>query len=160
MRVLLQDKKRLALVLFVVWVLFMAPSMFILLRERQRTAQSPEGRLLSREDAVTKVLENYIRPTDDHPMIARVWPQPLTPNDSVSGAFEDEAYRPGGSEWFVWIDDAPGAFFSHPTRYVFVDRSNGSVRVLPVNEAPLLNGEPMWESAEKALDSSLQIFNN
>ena len=94
------------------------------------------------------MLAEVISPTPDHPLIVRVWREPLSAGDEIGGEFDDEVRRSETAEWFFWIDDAPGAFFSHPVRYAFVGGAADAVSVVDAGDVPLLNGEPMWETPE------------
>ena len=115
---------------------------------------------ISKEAAIAQVLAEVIIPSDDHPMVARIWTTPLSTGDELRGSFDDESRRTPAPEWFVWIDDAPGAFFSHPVRYIFVDRATGSIEVREASEVPLLNDEPMWDTPDDFANSSYIVFDN
>gem|GEM_PF-1303206 len=46
--------------------------------------------------------------------------------------------------WFFWIDLEPYARYSHPTRFVLIDASDGSHVVHDEGWWPVLNGESLW----------------
>jgi len=53
-------------------------------------------------------------------------------------------YTIEGPAWFFWIDLEPYARYSHPTRFVLVDASDGSYVVHDEGWWPVLNGELLW----------------
>jgi len=117
---------------------------------------------LSRDDAAAKVLSDVITDNPGHDMVARMWNETLKPGDVIGDDFSDpaEGRTTTEEEWFVWIDDAPYAFFSHPVRYVFINRATGAIEVRNADEVPFLNGAPMWSTPEEFQDQSFWIFDN
>ena len=116
--------------------------------------------LLSREQAIQIALDQHIYPSDDHQMVALLWPEPITPSDEIRGAYDDVGFQPTNESWFVWIDDDPFAYFSHPVRYLFIDRTNAETEILERDELPLLNDEAMWGDADEYLNEENRIFSN
>ena len=55
-------------------------------------------------------------------------------------------YTIDGPTWFVFIDDAPEAFFAHPARYVFIDALTGDHDTTAESWPPQVNGSSMWDS--------------
>jgi len=118
--------------------------------------------LISREEAAQIVLDGVIGNGDGQTIIARLWPVPLSSGDIVSGEFADtgEGRVSTGSEWLVWIDDHPYAFFSHSVRYAYVNAATGAAAVEEAYEAPALNGNLLWETEEDLADAAFIIFDN
>ncbi|GMV41986.1 MAG: hypothetical protein AMXMBFR64_37020 [Myxococcales bacterium] len=107
----------------------------------QETSRDPRDRVIA---------EVVVPETLDHDVIVFALPVPLRPGDRI-GPYT----QPGRSEgvpartieretWFYWIDDAPSARFSHPTRYVFVDAETGAIGVESHAWWPVLNGASLW----------------
>jgi hypothetical protein len=120
------------------------------------------GVQISREEAVQIVLDEVIGSADNETIVARIWHEPLSTGAIISNEFADEGEgrESAASEWFVWIDDAPLAFYSHSARYVYVDGMTGAVEVEKADEAPALNGSSLWETEEDFDDQSCIIFDN
>jgi len=120
------------------------------------------GGQISREEAVQIVLDEVIGSADNQSIVARMWHEPLSAGAVISNEFADdgEGRVSNGSEWFVWIDDEPLAFYSHSVRYVYVNETTGEVKVEEADEAPTLNGSLLWETEEDFDDQSCIIFDN
>lgn len=127
------------------------------------TAGAPSARL-SREEAVRILLEKVIRPESlDHQVLALALDEPLPAGSEVAAYAPDPL--PDGvltlphlvperlehDTWFFWVDDAPLARFSHPTRYVFIHAVTGEVRVTDQGWWPHVDGRPVeaWMTAER-----------
>ena len=55
-------------------------------------------------------------------------------------------YSIDGPTWFVFIDDAPEAFFAHSARYVFIDALTEEYDTVAESWPPEINGFSMWDS--------------
>ncbi len=62
--------------------------------------------------------------------------------------------------WFGWVNDAPQAFFEHPTRYVLINAQNGSYEVLTKKWWPVLDGESLWMSEEEKENPAVLIYSD
>lgn len=116
-------------------------------------------------DPRDKVIAEVVSPeTLDHDVIVFALPTPLQPGDRIGpytrpGRLEPAPLRTIEREtWFYWIDDAPSARFSHPTRFVFVDAETGAVEVESHDWWPVLNGESLWTDEAEYWDESRWAF--
>ena len=119
-----------------------------------------QGQTISRADAISIVIHRYIvPPTREWPVTAFLGRTLLNPGDAVwtdiDSTFRREIASP---TWFSWINDDPQAFFSHPTRYLFIDATTGQTEVRPADWWPVLNGTPLWMSDEEWTDEALVIY--
>lgn len=133
---------------------------------------SPEPpQLISFEEAAQVVLEQVVVPDElEGEIIVFGWGEPIQSGDVLS------AYRPSPGEglepergqqlkpevgsWFFWIEDAPGAKFAHPNRFVLVDGVSAEVAVYDELWWPLLNDEPLWVETQDYWDEANWIFSN
>jgi hypothetical protein len=123
------------------------------------------------EQAAEIVLEQVVRPDAlDREIIVFGWSELIEVGDTLS------AYRPPAAEglpaerglslspehgiWFFWIDDAPGAKFAHPNRFITVDGASGEVSVQEELWWPLLNSKGLWVTTEQYWDEANWIFSN
>lgn len=67
-----------------------------------------------------------------------VYPHELSSQDLLSDGPLERLFRIDDNCLFIWIDLLPGAFFAHPTSYIFV--SNSGVRIESGYWWPTLNG--------------------
>lgn len=59
--------------------------------------------------------------------------------------------------WFGWIDDNPNALFSHRTRFVYINASDGAVTVVNHEWWPELNGESIFSEVQITATPGLVI---
>ncbi len=115
---------------------------------------------ISKEEAVTKVIDQVVQPSSNRDILrAHFWPKFLHPGDVVS------VFRPDGQRWTIerptwlfWIDDLPTARFGHPTRFVFVDVTTGSITVHRADSWPAINGETLWGFVEEREDPRFIVY--
>ena len=121
------------------------------------TACSSSGRSapLTFEQAAQLVLDEVVHPEElSQPTIVFGLSKPLQPADELhpyeKAGFEPFAEHIGIEDetWFFWIDDAPGAMFVHPNRFVLVKRDSGGLTVQEQQWWPVLNGEGLWTTED------------
>jgi len=122
---------------------------------------------LSLEEATELVLAEVVKPDElDHQVIVFSMPDPLTPEDSLQTYMAadlegpGEAYALENEAWFFFIDDAPGAGFAHPTRFVFVDRSTKEISSFDEEWWPILNDTSLWTETDVYWDESNWAYSN
>lgn len=71
--------------------------------------------------------------------------EPLRQGDVVSSE-SGGRYPIDGNTWFIFVDDAPEAFFAHATRYVFIDTRTASYEVVDETWPPRINNVSMWNA--------------
>jgi hypothetical protein len=60
--------------------------------------------------------------------------------------------------WFAWIDDDPGAFFAHDTRFVLIDVVTGAVTVLASEWWPVVDGTSLWTDDDASRDREVVVY--
>ncbi|MEJ2607437.1 MAG: C13 family peptidase [Anaerolineales bacterium] len=122
---------------------------------------------LSLEKATELVMSELIKPDElDQQLIVFSLPEPITPEDRIQPYAGPDLERPGeaysleNEAWFFYIDDAPGAMFTHPTRFVVVDRSTKEISVFDEVWWPVLNGSDLWTATDVYWDESNWAFSN
>ncbi|MBI4298024.1 MAG: hypothetical protein HY676_05805 [Chloroflexi bacterium] len=131
--------------------------------------------LLDKEKAVQVLLDNVIKPASlDHTVIAftldNLLPAgtkiaPYAPDPLPSGVTALPYLVPETLSvpvWFFWVDDAPFAKFSHPTRFVFVDATTGGVRTMAQGWWPYIDGREVeqWTTTLERWNPKNWAFNN
>jgi len=122
---------------------------------------------IGKDEAIKILVSEIIPPASSYARIsAAMLSQPLQQGDVVSSEGSGQ-YTIEANTWFVFIDDAPGAFFAHDTRYVFIDASTGDYDVANEMWPPLINNVSMWDTQSldrgylielySVLDSSVPI---
>ncbi len=113
--------------------------------------------VLSLEEAINIVIEEVVEPEQlDHKIIVFAWPDLLKKGDTIGPYNQPEI---GSSispkeimedSWFIWIDDAPAAYFAHPSRFVIISKETGQVSVSDENRWPVLNDDDhQWIDYER-----------
>src|SRR3990170_5954998 len=119
------------------------------------------------EEARQVVLDEVVQPESlDRPVIVFALPDPLRSGDQI-GPYNKEGYGPAvvpttieDDVWFFWIDDAPGARFSHPGRFVLISQATGEVTIAEHAWWPVLNGEGLWTEGDEYWDEGNWAFSN
>ncbi len=122
---------------------------------------------LSLEQATELVLAEVVKTDElDHQLIVFSLPEPLTPEDRLQPYVGADLERPGeaysleNESWFFYIDDSPGAMFTHPTRFVLVDRSTKEITVFDEGWWPVLNDRSLWTETEVYWDENNWAYSN
>jgi hypothetical protein len=130
-------------------------------------SKKPSGKALSFEEAAQVVLDEVVKPDDlDHEVIVFGWPEILTAEDELQSYAADDLTLPGETilvnqdSWFFWVDDAPVAYYVHPTRFVLVDVQTGEVSSHDEEWWPVLNGISLWVDTPEYWDEANWIFSN
>jgi hypothetical protein len=113
------------------------------------------------------VVDEVIQPGSvDHRVIMFGLSDPLQAGDEIR-PYPMENYRPipaataiEDETWFFWIDDAPGAYFVHPNRFVFVPASGGEITVQEQEWWPELNGQGLWIASQEYWDPANWAWSN
>lgn len=93
-------------------------------------------------------------------IIAHVYPVELKKGDVISDGKYGIHYAIRSDTLFIWVDLLPGAYFTHPTKYIFIrDNQNKPVKVFDGQMWPYLNGKQiLYGSPNKtALPSPYQL---
>lgn len=102
--------------------------------------------LIGMWDAIEILVKEIIPPAASYERIsAFMLSQPLQNGDVVTSA-SGEDYPLNIPTWFIFIDDAPQAFYAHATRYVFMDARDGSYTIVNESWPPEINGYSMWNT--------------
>jgi len=96
----------------------------------------------------------------DKNIIVYVYPVELKKGDVISDGKDGTQYKIRSDTLFIWVDLLPGAFFTHPTKYIFIrDNQNKPVKIYDGQWWPYLNGQQiLYGSPNKtALTSPCQL---
>ncbi len=122
----------------------------------------PEG-----PDEEVGLVEGLLEP--GAPALVFRWPEPLGPDSDLRPYhFQVEGIDLPAPEpipvteesWFYWIDDAPGAHFVHPNRFVLVSVATGEVTVSEQDWWPVLDGEGLWTREADYWNPANHAFSN
>jgi len=117
-------------------------------------------------DAIEILVGEIIPPAaSDERISAFMLSQPLQQGDVVTSAGGGN-YPIAANTWFIFIDDAPQAFYSHATRYVFMDASAGTYDIVNettydiVNETwpPMINNFSMWDTKNLGRGHLIEVW--
>ena len=122
---------------------------------------------ISFEEAAQLVLDEVAQTESiDHEVIVFGWQMPLLLSDELV-AFNPPEYAPPSQplqltdeSWFFWVDDAPGARYAHPSRFVTVDRVSSEINVVEEEWWPLLNGAGIFTDGDAYWDEDNWVFSN
>jgi PKD repeat protein len=113
---------------------------------------------IDKDGALAILLGEIIKPADAYEWIsAYMLSKPLQSGDTVTSEIGNQ-YPIQGNTWFVFIDDQPQAFFSHDTRYVFIDAQTGDYEIKPESWPPEINGFSMWDTASINRGDLIEIY--
>lgn len=114
---------------------------------------------VSREQAMLIALDIISPATLDHNVTAFLTAAPL-PAGSAIWPFDHEEHQRTitSPTWFCWINDDSQAFFTHPTRFVFIDQMTGLADVRVEGWWPMLNGQELFMSDEEMTDFNLIVY--
>ena len=102
----------------------------------------------SRDDATELVVDELELP-DNGSVVVYSLETPLSPNDVITTGTPADLGAPEElpvltESWFFWIDDDPGARFSHPNRFVLVPTDGSEITVFDSMWWPVVNGTAPW----------------
>lgn len=119
---------------------------------------------LTRSEAAQMVLDALLGPAPAT-VIVMGRQTPVMPGDEIGPYVppdSDASPAPlpiARESWFFWIDDMPGAQFTHPCRFVLVERDTGLLAVTDQLWWPVLNGETLWPGDGDA-ERADRVFSN
>lgn len=125
-------------------------------------AKEGESKMLTRQEAIDIVLRRVVNsPALDHPLTAYLSLAVLPANTTVMPFMEEDRKKVLTSPvWFAWINDAPQAFFEHPTRFVFIDAYTGKCEISHEQWWAVVNGESLWMSDEEKTTPEVLIYSD
>jgi hypothetical protein len=116
---------------------------------------------LTRQQVIDIVLgQVVVPPILDHAARVFLGMSALRRGDRVRPFYDGAERTLDRPTWFAWVDDEPQAFFSHPTRYVFVDAYTGRLNVTSEDWWPVVNDVPLWMSDKEWTDKDLVIYSD
>ena len=111
------------------------------------------------DEADALVISEVVRPGSlSGELIVFRHPAPLSAGDVVRPHAGDGGFSVEAPAYVYWLDAAPGALFTHPTRFVLVDRSDGSIRTSDEEWWPELNGERLFQDPGVYWDAGNWVF--
>ena len=122
---------------------------------------------MTRQEATNIIVHTIITPpTLAHNVSAFLVKEQLRPEDNIwPFSLEENKTTPERNAWFAWLNDDPQAFFSHPTRFVFLDVLTGEIKITDEEWWPVLNGESLfmddtaWQDADMVIYSDVHLKN-
>jgi hypothetical protein len=78
-------------------------------------------------------------PTNPKDLAVHVFPHELTSRDRIQDGPQEKFFRIHDNSMLLWVDLLPGAFFAHPTAYIFISKHD--IRVEEGIWWPVLNGK-------------------
>ncbi len=100
---------------------------------------------IDQSEAYNILLENILKPgSSNSQSSAFMLTEMLKPGDVITSD-SGETYTIDKDTWFVFIDDQPWAFFSHPVRYIKINAQTGNYEVINENWPPLINNNSLWD---------------
>lgn len=120
------------------------------------------GRVITREEAIDIIVNRVIVPPAlDHNVTAYLGMTTINPGSTI-WPFKnyEQPITISVPTWFGWVNDAPLAFFEHPTRYVLINALDGSYEVMTKKWWPVLNGESLWMSEEEKENPEVLIYSD
>jgi hypothetical protein len=126
------------------------------------------SQVLSFEQASQRVIDELLNPEkiDGQPVILFGFADLLGEGDLIHpynffGAEPIPGLTTVNEEtWFFWIDDLPGARYSHYNRFVFVDAKSGDIKIVESQWWPVLNGTGLWIKDDDYYAKENWIFSN
>jgi len=113
---------------------------------------------IGKDEAIRILVSEIIPPASSYARIsAAMLSQPLQQGDVVSSEGGGQ-YTIEANTWFVFIDDAPEAFFAHGTRYVFIDARTGDYDVVNEMWPPLINNVSMWDTQSLGRGYLIELY--
>jgi hypothetical protein len=108
--------------------------------------------------AIDILVSEIIPPAADDSRISAFMPsQPLVKGDVVTSE-DGNDYPIEQNTWFIFIDDNPQAFYTHATRYVFIDAKTGSYDVSSQSWPPMINNYSMWDTASVGRGQLIELW--
>lgn len=108
-------------------------------------------------DPLAVIVDKIAEPMGWDPAGTRIYvvDQPLQPGQTVAPALgpdgdAGEVTTIDRPTWFAWVDMSPDEYFSHPTRFIYMDADGGNVRMEDHDWFPVVDGrtffpeEPDW----------------
>ena len=113
---------------------------------------------IGKDKAIEILLSEIEKPADSYQRIsAFMLSQPLRNGDVVKPEIGSQ-YPISKDTWFIFIDDEPEAFYSHKTRYVFIDAQTGSYEIKNEHWPPEINGKSMWDTTAINRGDLIEIY--
>jgi len=102
---------------------------------------------ITKDEAYDILMDEIIKPGSSNSSSSAFMLSELLEPGDVINSDSGEAYTIDKHSWFVFIDDSPGSFFAHPTRYILIDAETGETTTIDEFWPPLINNESMWDNA-------------
>ena len=114
--------------------------------ETPAPAEDEQPEPIHRLAALEILLGEILLPASSLSNVSAHMPSQYMDKGDVVASEGGRRYTIDGPTWFVFIDDAPEAFFAHPARYVFIDALTGDYDTVAESWPPDINGSSMWDS--------------
>lgn len=119
---------------------------------------SPPPAGIDKDGAIAILVGKIIKPASSYDRIsAFMLSQPLQNGDVITSQSGEE-YQIDTNTWFIFVDDAPEAFFAHDTRYVFIDAKTGSYDIIDETWPPVINNVSMWDAQNLGRGQLIELY--
>ncbi len=150
-------KKRTGMIIAAAVIAALLIAIAVLSRGGKKEEPLPDN-LITKEKAQSLVLEELSKEAsseEDVDSLAYLWPEVLRPGASIKTWDEDsEETITDKYYWMAWIDLEPGnPFFSHETKFMFINAETGEYAISDQEFWPVINGE----SFEGSLSTELSL---
>jgi len=96
--------------------------------------------------ALELLLGSVLLPASSNSNVAAYMPSEYLHEGDVVSSDSGRRYAIETPTWFVFIDDAPEAFFAHASRYVFIDAVTGEYDVVAETWPPEIGEASLWDA--------------
>ena len=110
------------------------------------------------DEAIAILMDKILKPGYSNNRASAFMTSKVLQKDDVVTSEVGDTYPIDSNTWFVFIDDDPKLFFSHPTRYVFINAQDGSYDISNELWPPLINDFSMWDTANLNRGDIIEIF--
>jgi len=118
----------------------------------------PAAPLIDKWGAIDILVSDIIPPAADDARISAFMPSEMLEKGDVVTSEDGTDYTIDKNTWFIFIDDAPQAFYAHATRYVFIDAKTGSYDIFDESWPPLINNFSMWDTTSMGRGHLIELW--
>ncbi len=113
---------------------------------------------IGKDEAIAILVSKIMEPASSGKRVsAFMLSQPLQKGDVVNSESGGK-YPINANTWFIFVDDAPEAFFAHATRYVFIDARTASYDIVDETWPPQINNVSMWDTGSLNRGHLIELY--
>lgn len=110
------------------------------------------------EDAIFILMSEILKPSSSDDRVSAFMMSHILRKGDIIKPESGTSYTLDSHTWFAFIDDDPETFFSHPTRYAFIDAEDGTYNIIDEKWPPLINDYSMWNAVQMNRGNLIEIF--